>query len=113
MGEPPVPEAGATGIVTSVNPIEENGLVKAYEVKIRVSDYEWTVLKYLPTPGRRYLSPPFNEFMKDNAMFIGPFGNGIGISLAPNSATLGGRRRRGKRHTNHRKSRKRSTRRRR
>jgi len=82
MGEWPVPEAGATGIVTSVNPNYENSLVKSYEVKIRVGDsYEWTVLKYLPTPGLRYMSPEFNEFMKNNRMFIGPMGNGIGTSI--------------------------------
>ena len=89
MGEPPVPEAGATGIVTSVNPNYENSLVKSYEVKIRVGDsYEWTVLKYLPTPGLRYLSPDFNKFMKNNKMFIGPMGIGIGESIAQSYSPL-------------------------
>jgi len=87
-GEPPVPEAGATGIVTSVNPIYENSLVKAYQAKFQVGEYEWTVLKYLPTPGLRYLSPAFKEFMKNNRMFIGPMGNGIGEPIAQSYSPL-------------------------
>jgi len=88
MGEPPVPEAGATGIVTSVNPIYENDLVTAYVVKIKVGEYVWTVRKNLPTPGLKYMSPAFKEFMKSNRMFIGPMGNGIGEPIAQSYSPL-------------------------